>query len=296
MKEKKTNCGIYKITNLVPNEITGVCKVYIGSSSNLKSRKYKHFRALISNMHENSYFQKAYNKIIKKYVENGSENFKFEVIKYIEKIEDKIKLKEDLLRHEQEYLNEYIIDDNVDHSRCYNLSPTAGSPLGRKLSEKTKEKISKSNKGKLKSEEFKQKCRENNLGKKLSEETKEKMSSIRRGNLKSEEHKEKIGKGNKGKKHSEEQNKNKSNRLKGTDPLGHLPEDEKNKVREKIVNSIKEKCSKKVKNLTTEEIFNSIKEAAEKYDIKSPYNITEVCKGNRKTAGKCKWKYFKGEE
>ena len=87
MEANKTNCGVYKITNTNPNETTGLYKVYIGSSENLKSRKYQHFMGLRSNRHRNKYLQSSFNKY-------KEENFKWEVIKYIEKLEDKKELKQ----------------------------------------------------------------------------------------------------------------------------------------------------------------------------------------------------------
>lgn len=52
---KNTNCGVYKITCLVPNKKTKTYKVYIGSSNDLKSRKWDHFSSLRSNKHSNSH-------------------------------------------------------------------------------------------------------------------------------------------------------------------------------------------------------------------------------------------------
>jgi group I intron endonuclease len=148
MSEKKTNCGIYKITNLIPNEKTGICKVYIGSSKNLKSRKYEHFRTLENKSHNNKYLLRAYEKY-------GKDNFKFEHIKYIEKYEDALKIKEELLKWEQYYLNEFIINGKINYRRCYNITPTAGSNLGRKQSKQEIEKRIKYLKGRICKEETK---------------------------------------------------------------------------------------------------------------------------------------------
>ena len=67
--------GVYKITNLVNG------KVYIGSSVNIKSRKWKHFYSLSHNKHQNQHLQRAYNKY-------GKENFSFEILKHIDFIEN----------------------------------------------------------------------------------------------------------------------------------------------------------------------------------------------------------------
>ena len=60
-------CGIYKITNILTNQ------VYVGSSIDVKSREYKHFWMLKKNIHNNDYLQNSYNKY-------GEENFIFEVL------------------------------------------------------------------------------------------------------------------------------------------------------------------------------------------------------------------------
>lgn len=158
MKEKKTNCGIYRITNLIPNKETGICKVYIGSSENLKSRKCQHLWYLRHNKHTNKHLQRAF--IIDK-----EENFKWELIKKVEKIEDKKLLKKELLKWENIELKKYKKEDGtIDHDKCYNFLPIAGSNLGSKkspCSEETKIKIGKGNKNKIRTEETRNKIRKN---------------------------------------------------------------------------------------------------------------------------------------
>jgi group I intron endonuclease len=63
------NSGIYKITNTLTN------KVYIGSSTNISNREYKHFWMLKKNIHDNEYLQKSFNKY-------GDIFFNFEIIEY----------------------------------------------------------------------------------------------------------------------------------------------------------------------------------------------------------------------
>jgi group I intron endonuclease len=70
-------CGIYKIENLVDK------KIYIGSSVNLESRKYKHFWMLERDKHDNNHLQNSYNKF-------GKESFNFETLElcnYLELVE-----------------------------------------------------------------------------------------------------------------------------------------------------------------------------------------------------------------
>ena len=50
------SCGIYKITNTKNN------KTYIGSSTNVTNREYKHFWMLKKGIHDNEYLQKSFNK------------------------------------------------------------------------------------------------------------------------------------------------------------------------------------------------------------------------------------------
>lgn len=60
-------CGIYKIENTIDK------KIYIGSSINLKNRKYKHFWLLKKNIHDNIHLQNSYNKF-------GESNLQFSII------------------------------------------------------------------------------------------------------------------------------------------------------------------------------------------------------------------------
>jgi len=129
--------GIYKIINIVNN------KIYIGSSVNLKSRKYNHFDDLSKNKHKNRHLQSSYNKYRK-------ENFKFEIIEYIEVIENKKELKSILLEREQYYINLLIPD--------YNICRVAYSLLGVRRTKEFIEKLrlrmkgNEYSKGKKKSE------------------------------------------------------------------------------------------------------------------------------------------------
>lgn len=253
MKENKTNCGTYKITNIV-NE-----KVYLGSSINIKSRKYQHFYYLKKNAHKNIHLQSAFRIY-------GIENFKFEVITCIEKIEDKRLLKEILLKEEQKEIDKYINEyGSIDRNKCYNLVVVAGSRMGSECSEETKKKISLSKKGnknmlgKCHSEETIKRLSESHIGKKHSIETKNKISDLNKISMLNN----KNGKGNMGNTHTEEH---------------------KNKIGNSMM--------KKVLNLTTGDIFSSIKEASNFCNLKSSSRITEVCRGKFKTAGGFEWSYI----
>jgi hypothetical protein len=118
--------------------------------------------------HSNKHLQSAF-KIDKE------ENFKFEIIKYIEKIEDKRLLREELLKWENlELVNYKDEEGNIDHNRCYNFLPTAGNNLGYRHTEETKKKISIKSIGKKHSKDSIDKIIESRKWYSHSEKTKEK--------------------------------------------------------------------------------------------------------------------------
>jgi len=92
--------GIYKIVNLQ----TG--KYYVGSTKDFTTRKQSHFSRLKNNNHTNKHLQSAYNKY-------GIDNFKFEIIEYVQK--------ELLLDIEQSYI------DDSEKENIYNKTYIAGA-------------------------------------------------------------------------------------------------------------------------------------------------------------------------
>jgi group I intron endonuclease len=177
---KEIKSGIYQIVNLMDG------KFYIGSTTDFKRRKRSHFSELNLKIHKNKHLIYAYNIY-------GKENFKFEILEYIK---DKTKLVE----HEQWWLNLFF--DNC--KTCYNVQPIAGSTLGYNHTEETKQKMSKTRKGKRLSEETKIKIGLKSQGRKHTKESKKKMSEIKKGKKYSEETKRKVSEANKGRKHNEE--------------------------------------------------------------------------------------------
>jgi hypothetical protein len=104
--------GIYKIKNTING------KFYIGSSFNVNKRKREHYYKLNNNIHHCKYLQNSWNKY-------RQENFTFEIIakcpvEYLIKLED------------------YFIKQLKPQ---YNTAPVAGSTLGYKHTEKTKNKL-----------------------------------------------------------------------------------------------------------------------------------------------------------
>jgi len=158
--------GIYGIKNIVND------KIYIGSSKNVKKRWYYHKYKLKKGTHPNKRLENAW----KKY---GVDSFIFIIIELIEQT--------NLIEREQYYIDYY---DACSRNCGYNLTPTAGSSLGYKHSEETKQKISDALSGRkskrlgcVLSEETKKKMSESAKKKPpISEETKKKLSIARMGN------------------------------------------------------------------------------------------------------------------
>jgi len=152
------NTGVYCWRNIVNG------KVYVGSAAvSFVSRKDSHWKCLQANTHPNRYLQAAWNKY-------GATSFAFEELEWC--------LPDECVSKEQ-----YWIDTLKSAQRefGYNLSPTAGSQLGLKMSLQSCAKISNAKIG--------NKCR---LGKPFSEEAKAKLSKARRRYKLSQSTKDKL--------------------------------------------------------------------------------------------------------
>jgi len=153
--------GIYKIQSLIKPE-----RFYIGSTGNIKKRKYEHLCRLRKNKHPNKKLQYHYNKY-------GELDLQFTVIEPC--------LPEFLTIREQSYFIPLP---------WFNNDPHAGSSLGIKRSDEYKKALSERMKGTKRhlgfkhSEETRQKMRENsgcrgskwNIGRKHTEEECKKMT------------------------------------------------------------------------------------------------------------------------
>ncbi len=172
--------GIYKIINLVNG------KFYIGSAENLKFRKAKHFSALRKGIHHSKHLQSSFNK-------HGEKAFEFRIVEYCEI--------NNLILREQYYLDfqlcaQHYIAGISDYFLIngYNMNPVAGSSKGRKFNSPSKEirdKISKGNKGIVKSVEWRlnlSKALTGKTGRKLSKKHIESISMSHRGKIKTKEH------------------------------------------------------------------------------------------------------------
>jgi len=175
--------GVYRIRNTVNG------KVYVGSSINIVKRLLDHKNDL-KRQENTPYFQNAWNKY-------GSENFSFEVIRELHfKDQDIEFLKQHLLANEQIYLDLY---ESYKRENGYNICPIAGSPLGVKHTEESKQKNSKIHSGSGNSM----------YGKHHSKKTKEIIGKTQRGKKRTEEQKAVISKANR-KRHPSEESKEKN--------------------------------------------------------------------------------------
>lgn len=173
--------GIYAIRHLASD------RIYIGSAVNFFKRWKSHRDGFRKESHCNQHLQAAW----KKY---GEDAFAFEVVEMVD-------LAQDLIAREQHWIDHF---QSSDQAKGYNLSPTAGSPLGVKHSEETRRRMSEAQRGKSKSPEHVEAVRKSITGLKKSPEHIEKIRQSRTGKKMTEEAKEKIRRHNLGKKMSPE--------------------------------------------------------------------------------------------
>ena len=194
--------GVYVITN-IEND-----KAYIGSTIDFEIRWYTHRGNLRRNDHGNPHLQSSWNKY-------GKDAFEFGILEYLDNLDE-------LGEAEQFWMDLY----REEGRELYNIALTTGCPmLGLKhseeakckmreaaktrlpMSEETRQKLSKANKGKPPSEACRLAVSEANRRRVFSEETRLRMSESHKGRKHgpmSEKQKREIGDANRGKKHSEE--------------------------------------------------------------------------------------------
>lgn len=167
--------GVYLITNLINN------KVYVGISTDLKTRIKKHYHSLCNNAHHNDYLQKSVNKY-------GLNAFSIQILEYVKE--------EELLSKENAYQGLY---KSTDPDFGYNILITDVNGSLRHT-EETKLKIGLANQ-KPKTEETKLKISIALLGRKghkHSEEHRRYMSQKMTGRIVSEDTKNKLSLAKKG--------------------------------------------------------------------------------------------------
>lgn len=158
---------VYKITNLVNN------KIYIGQTVQLLGVRWS--------QHRNPSARKTY--IHKAITKHGKNNFIIEQIDRADSLEE--------LNNKEAYWIKLL--DSTNPKLGYNLE---SGGLNKRVSQRTKDKISEANKGKKRapvSEETKKKISEANTGKIRSIQFKERQSQIGRERIHTEEAKRKIG-------------------------------------------------------------------------------------------------------
>lgn len=137
---------------------------YIGSAADARNRFSKH-RLAFKNIHHSRHLQMVYDKY-------GLTGLEFRIVEYVPKTRD------GLLATEQRYIDAY--------HPTLNINPVAGSNLGRKFSEETRQKIRVANLGKKLTPENRaiaiKNLRRTPFGRKHSAETKAKMSATRKLN------------------------------------------------------------------------------------------------------------------
>ena len=155
------NSGVYLILNTENNH------KYVGSSINLSERERIHIRQLNKQAHSNAYLQNSWNKY-------GKNSFAFHTLALC------AREKRSLLALEQLYID--ILQPE------YNISPTAGSPLGYTHTKEARAKMSVANKGRRHTEESKAKISTSHIGNKYAlghkhtDEHKAKNSAAHMGN------------------------------------------------------------------------------------------------------------------
>lgn len=170
--------GIYEIRNVINGHI------YIGSAVNVTKRWNLHICELKKERHHSGHLQNAWNKY-------GSDAFEFSI--------KELCPKEDLIVREQHFIDTLFPE--------YNVCKVAGSHLGMKRSEETREKISAALKGIIRSVQTRTKLSVAGKGVKKplrSIEHRRKLNAANTGKKRSADTCAKIGASKKGKTHSAE--------------------------------------------------------------------------------------------
>lgn len=144
--------GVYAITNTINGHR------YIGSSVNIHNRWMHHTSSLNKNCHRNAYLQSAWNKY-------GAACFRLSVLEFCDKALT--------MQREQFYIDTLRPD--------YNIAKDVIAPMrGTTLSDEHKAKISRGNKGYVKTEEHRKKLSESLMGHLFADETRQKMSAAQK--------------------------------------------------------------------------------------------------------------------
>lgn len=149
--------GIYTILNTLTS------KIYVGYSTNVKSRLCTHKRKLLNNAHPNIYLQSSWNKY-------GKENFKFELL---------VECEEQFLCSEEHHWCNMLNSTNRKYG--YNIDATHPHKIRAKRSKETKQKLRNANLGKTLSIESRLKVSIASRNRTWSSEQRLKYSLYRKG-------------------------------------------------------------------------------------------------------------------
>lgn len=178
-RELVRRTGVY----VIRNKRNG--KQYVGSAAiSFRERWAYHRRDLRSGRHHSRHLQSAFNK-------DGEESFEFSVVL--------VCAPHDCVMYEQMVMDHF---KSANDKFGYNISPTAGSPLGVKHSAETRAKVTARQTGRPQSPETIAKRAASQIGRKYSAETLAKMSAAKKGRKHgpmTQEHKDKIAASNRNK-------------------------------------------------------------------------------------------------
>lgn len=249
-------------------------KYIIGETGNVKKRLSYHVQNLKGNRHENPYLQNAWNKY-------GEAKFSYHVLEYCDFSECKVR--------EDYYCKLY---ESHNHDKGFNLRPT-GMDLKSKFPQEIKDKIKKSLQT---SEKFKNRDSGKGMrGKKHSEETILQMSNSAKGKVVSQETKEKMSKSRLGRKRTKESilkqidsRKSKSDTWHSLETLEKMKKPKKS--RESSIYDYSCKIVKKNKDGSEIYVYDNIDLVPKEFN---KYKILEVCNKKRKTQNGYLWEYLK---
>jgi len=265
------NGYIYRHIRVDTNEV-----FYIGSGGFDKSEEIETYKRAFTKKNRNKYWRNIINKT------DYEVEILIEGLNYEETIKKEIEFislygRKDL--NKGSLVNMTDGGEGIKNCSIESKEKISKTNKGKKFSEEHKLKLSIARKNRIIKEETKRKISESNKGKKHTPEIKEHLSKVNFGKKHTEETKQKIVKIHKGKKLSQETKQKISESHKGkVSVVEHTTE-----TKIKISNSLKGHISPKRRKIICIEnniVYNSITEASKLLNI-SQGNLSEFLKGKR---------------